>query len=354
METFEKSLEISKNIEKDVDKNPQKYRVLTGDRPTGSLHIGHYFGSLINRVAIQKRGVELFILVADQQVLTDHDSFDKISQNTRELVIDNMSAGVDFENDKTFIFPHSHIPELNQLLVPFLTLVSVAELERNPTTKEEINSAKIKNVSAGMLVYPAHQACDILSLNANLVPVGKDQLPHIELTRTIAKRFNTKFCGDSPIFREPNALLSNTPDIKGLDGKQKMSKSRNNAIMLKFTKDEIAEVVKKATTDSDKNITYDPENRPEVSNLILLTAILSNKEPVEIANSVGNGGAKMLKDFLIESADKFLYPVREKRKELEKNPEYITKVINKGIEKVREEAGKTLTKVIKAMNMEVK
>lgn len=354
METFEKSLEISKNIEKDIDKNPQKYRVLTGDRPTGSLHIGHYFGSLTNRVALQKKGVELFVLVADQQVLTDHDSFDKISQNTKELIIDNMSVGIDFEKDNAFIFPHSHIPELNQLLVPFLTLVSVAELERNPTTKEEIKSANIQNISAGMLVYPAHQACDILSLNANLVPVGKDQLPHIELTRTIAKRFNTKFCGNSPIFKEPNALLSETPDIKGLDGKQKMSKSRNNAIMLKFTKDEIAEVVKKATTDSDRNITYDPENRPEVSNLVLLTSILSGRDPVEVANSIGNGGAKMLKDMLIESVDKFLYPIRERRKELEKNPEYIRKIVNKGIEKVRDEASGTLAKVIRAMNMEIK
>ncbi len=353
METFEKALEISKEIEKNIDINPSNYRVLTGERPTGSLHLGHYFGSLINRINLQKKGIELFILIADQQVLTDHDNFNQISQRTKELVIDNIAVGLDFENDKNFIFPHSQIPELNQLLVPFLTLISVAELERNPTTKEEIQSANIKNISAGMLVYPAHQACDILSVNANLIPVGKDQLPHIELTRLIAKRFNNKFCSETPLFKEPYCLLSNNPNIIGLDGKQKMSKSRNNAIMLKFNKDEIANVVKKAVTDSDKHITYDPKNRPEVSNLVLLISLMSNKDPKEIANYIGDGGAKMLKDMLIDTTDKFLSPIREKINVLEKDPEYIKKIIKNGVEKARYEASNTLKKVIKAMNMEI-
>ena len=353
METFEKSLEISKNIEKDLEKNSKKYRVLTGDRPTGSLHIGHYFGSLVNRVKLQKKGVEMFVLVADQQVLTDHDSFDKISQNTKELVIDNISVGMDFDGDNAFIFPHSQIPELNQLLVPFLTLISVAELERNPTTKEEIKSANIKNISAGMLVYPAHQACDILSVNANLIPVGKDQLPHIELTRTIAKRFNSKFCPKNPLFMEPNCLLSEVPSLLGLDGKQKMSKSRGNAIMLKFNRDEIATAIKKAVTDSDRHITYDPTNRPEVANLLLMLSLMSNEEPEVIAQNIGDGGAKMLKEMLVETTDKFLTPIRERRAELEKNPEYVRKIIKKGVERAREEANKTLKNVIKYMNMEV-
>lgn len=353
MESFEKAVEISREIEKDITINPSKYRVLTGERPTGSLHIGHYFGSLINRINLQKKGIELFVLIADQQVLTDHDNFDQISQRTKELVIDNIAVGLDFENGKNFIFPHSQVPELNQLLVPFLTLVSVAELERNPTTKEEIQSANIKNVSAGMLVYPAHQACDILSVNANLIPVGKDQLPHVELTRLIAKRFNKKFCPEKPIFNEPQCLLSDNSNIIGLDGKQKMSKSRNNAIMLKFTKDEIANVVKKAVTDSDRNITYDPKNRPEVSNLVLLVSLMSNKTPEEIAKYVGDGGAKMLKELLIDTADKFLSPIREKISVLEKDQEYIKKIIKNGVGKAREEATKTLEKVIEVMNMKV-
>lgn len=355
MDTLEKSLEISNKIKEDIKINPQKYRVLTGERPTGNLHIGHYFGSLKNRLELQRQGVELFILVANQQVLTDHDSFDKISQLTKELVIDNMSIGLDFDNDKNFIFPHSHIPELNQLLVPFLTLVSVAELERNPTVKEEIQSANIKNVNAGMLVYPVHQACDILSVNANVIPVGKDQLPHIELTRVIAKRFNNKFCNGEELFKEPIALLAEIPHIVGLDGKQKMSKSRNNSILLKSTKEEIIEVVKKATTDSERFITFDQINRPEVSNLLTLISLMSsdNKKPEDIANEIGNGGAKMLKEMLIETADKFLTPIREKRVELEKNTDYVVRIINKGIERVRDEASKTLKNVIKYMNMEI-
>ena len=349
METFEKSLELSAKVEKDLDINPSKYRVLTGDRPTGNLHLGHYFGSLVNRINLQKKGVELFILVADQQVLTDHDDFDKIYSRTRELVIDNMSVGIDF--DKNFIFPHSHVPELNSLLVPFLTLVSVAELERNPTTKDEIQSANIKNVSAGMLVYPVHQACDILSVNANVVPVGKDQLPHIEITRTIAKRFNTKFYNSEQFFKEPVALLSKTPHILGLDGKQKMSKSRGNSIMLKSTREEIIAVVKKAVTDSNKHITYDPVNRPEVANLLTLLSLMDGRNQDEIASEIGDGGAKMLKDMLIETTDNFLKPIREKRLELENNPQYIENVIKNGIEKAREEANKTLHNVIKYMGM---
>lgn len=353
METFEKSVEISNKIKKNIENSPQKYRILTGERPTGNLHIGHYFGSLLNRIALQKQGVELFVLIANQQVLTDHDAFDKISQFTTEIVKDNIASGIDFDNDKTFIFPHSHVPELNQLLVPFLTLVSLSELERNPTVKEEIQSANLQSINAGMLVYPVHQACDILSVNANLVPVGKDQLPHIEMTRVIARRFNNKFCKNNPVFRDANALLSDTPSIVGLDGKQKMSKSRGNAIMLKSTREEIIAVVKKATTDSERNITYDPINRPEVANLLLLCSLMSKdgKAPDKIANDIGNGGAKMLKDLLIETTDKFLEPIREKRNSI--TDKMVHNIITKGIDKARDEASKTLSKVIKAMNMEI-
>ncbi|MDR2077600.1 MAG: tryptophan--tRNA ligase [Rickettsiales bacterium] len=351
MDSFEKAEEISRKIVDDISRGVGKYRILTGDRPTGNLHLGHYFGSLVNRINLQKVGVELFILVADQQVLTDHDSFDRISSLTKELVIDNISVGINFEDEKAFIFPHSNVPELNQLLVPFLTLVSVAELERNPTVKEEIKSANITNISAGMLVYPVHQACDILSVNANLVPVGKDQLPHIELSRVIARRFNSRFCADSHIFEEPQALLSETPSLSGLDGKQKMSKSRNNAIMLRATRDEIYAAISKATTDSEKFITFDPIGRPEVSNLLTLLSLTTGKEPEHIASEIGEGGAKLLKEALVDAIDKFLTPIREKRKELEKNPDYVLKILRRGTERAREEASRTLERVIDAMNM---
>jgi tryptophanyl-tRNA synthetase len=351
MDTLKKAIELSDSVKEDIEINPGKHRVLTGDRPTGNLHLGHYFGSLLNRIQLQNKGVELFILVADQQVLTDHDDFNKISQLTQELVIDNLSVGIDFDGDTACIFPHSHIPELNQLLIPFLTLVSVAELERNPTVKEEIQSANLKNINAGMLVYPVHQAADILSVNSNLVPVGKDQLPHIELTRVIARRFNDKFCGGENFFREPIALLSETPSIVGLDGKQKMSKSRGNSIMLRSTKDEIVSVVKRAVTDSEKFITYNPQNRPEVANLLTLIALMSNDNPENVADKIGDGGAKMLKELLIETTDNFLKPIRDKRVELEKNRDYVNNIIKKGIDRARSEATTTLKKVLKFTNM---
>src|SRR5574344_2162658 len=256
--TYEAALKKSAEIEADIQKNPKKYRVLTGDRPTGRLHIGHYFGSLQNRVKLQNLGVPTMILIADYQVLTDHDAYQEISQNTKQLVIDYLAAGIKPGED-VIIYPHSYIPECNQLMLPFMTLVSNSELSRNPTVKEEIQSAGLTNVNAGMYTYPIHQACDILFCKGNVVPVGKDQLPHIELTRNIAKSFNKKFCkGRDPIFPLPQALLSKTPSIMGLDGNQKMSKSRNNAIFLCNTEDETAALIKKAKTDGERVITYDP------------------------------------------------------------------------------------------------
>lgn len=228
-------------------------------------------------------GVPTMILIADYQVLTDHDAFQEISQNTKQLVIDYLSAGIE-PSENVIIYPHSYVPECNQLMLPFLTLVSNAELSRNPTVKEEIQSAGLKNVNAGMYTYPIHQACDILFCKGNVVPVGKDQLPHLELTRTIARRFNEKFCKDrDPVFPMPQALLSKTPSILGLDGSQKMSKSRGNAIFLSATEDETAALIKKAKTDADRNITYDPVNRPEVANILMLISLCTKEAPEAIA-----------------------------------------------------------------------
>lgn len=214
--TFEATLEKSKQLENDLIMNPNRYRVLTGDRPTGRLHIGHLFGSLANRVRLQNIGVTTYIVIADYQVLTDRDTFTSISENIKGLTIDYLSVGIDPSIGRTFIFPHSHVPELNQLLLPFLTLVTNAELNRNPTVKEEIVSAGLKRINAGMYTYPVHQAADILFCKGNVVPVGKDQLPHLELTRLIARRFNERFASNKPVFPEPQALLSNAPMILGL------------------------------------------------------------------------------------------------------------------------------------------
>lgn len=349
--TFAAAVERSKKIEEDIAVNPTKYRVLTGDRPTGRLHIGHYFGSLQNRVRLSKMGVPTMILIADYQVLTDHDAFQEISQNTKQLVIDYLSAGIE-PSENVIIYPHSYVPECNQLMLPFLTLVSNAELSRNPTVKEEIQSAGLKNVNAGMYTYPIHQACDILFCKGNVVPVGKDQLPHLELTRTIARRFNEKFCKDrEPVFPMPQALLSKTPSILGLDGSQKMSKSRGNAIFLSATEDETAALIKKAKTDADRNITYDPVNRPEVANILMLISLCTKEAPEAIAQRIGDGGGGMLKKMLTEALNEELRPLRQKRAELEKNPDYIRQVLLDGSERARAIAVKTLSEVREAMNM---
>lgn len=351
--TFEATVERSKKLEEDLIVNPHKYRVLTGDRPTGRLHIGHLFGSIQNRVRLNKLGVETFIVIADYQVLTDRDTFNSISENVKQLTIDYLSAGIDVEGGKTVIFPHSHIPELNQLLLPFLTLVTNAELDRNPTVKEEILASGQKRINAGMYTYPVHQAADILFCKGNVVPVGKDQLPHLELTRVIARRFNDRFAKKKPVFPEPQPLLSRAPLILGLDGSQKMSKSRNNAIMLSATEDETANLIKKAKTDSDRFITYDPVNRPEVSNLLLLVSLCKGEAPEKIASEIGNGGSGQLKKILTESLNEYLRPLRKKRSELESNMDYIRQVLKKGIEKARAIAIETLDEVRDVMNMNI-
>lgn len=351
--TYEAAVKKSKEIEEDIVKNPKKYRVLTGDRPTGRLHIGHYFGSLQNRVRLSKLGVPTMILIADYQVLTDHDAYQEISQNTKQLVIDYLAAGIE-PGENVIIYPHSYIPEANQLMIPFLTLVSNAELSRNPTVKEEIQAAGLTNVNAGMYTYPVHQAVDILFCKGNVVPAGKDQLPHVEMARTIANRFNKKFCdGKEPIFPLPHVLLSKTPSIMGLDGTQKMSKSRGNAIMLSATEDETARLIKKAKTDGERLITYDPVNRPEVANLLQIISLCTKEEPEAIAERIGEGGGGALKNELTVALNETLRPLRQKRAELEKNPEYIRSVLLDGVKRAREIAVKTLDEVREAMNMAV-
>jgi tryptophanyl-tRNA synthetase len=351
--TFEASLERSKQLELAIGKNPDGYRVLTGDRPTGRLHIGHLFGSLNNRVYLQELGVETFIVIADYQVLTDRDTFKEIAENTIQLTIDYLSAGINPANGKTHLFPHSHIPELNQLLVPFLTLVTKAELDRNPTVKEEIQAAGLKRVNAGMYTYPVHQAADILFCKGNVVPVGKDQLPHLEMTRLIARRFNERFARKAPVFPEPQALLSNSPVVLGLDGSQKMSKSRNNAILLSASEDETAALIKKAKTDSERDISYDPVRRPEVSNLLLLGALASGEEPDTLASKIGDGGSKRLKAVITECLNEYLRPLRRRRKEFEGDLEHVRNILRDGIRVVRHVAIQTLNEVRESMNMKI-
>jgi tryptophanyl-tRNA synthetase len=350
--TYEASVKRSAALWDDLPQNPQRYRVLTGDRPTGSLHIGHLFGSLQNRVKIQNLGVTTYVIIADYQVLTDRDQADAIAANVKELVMDYLAAGLDPENGRTHIFTHSHVPELNQLLLPFLTLVTMPDLDRNPTIKEEIKAAGLRTVNAAMYTYPIHQAADILFCKGNVVPVGKDQLPHLELTRKIARRFNDRFAPKKPVFPMPEALLSDMPMVLGLDGEQKMSKSRGNAVMLRATPEETAKLIKGAKTDANRMITYEPESRLEVANLLRLIAMCTNRKPEDVAAEIGDGGGGKLKSMLTESLNAYLAPMRERRKKLEADPGYVLDVLRRGNAKAREEAVKTLAEVRRAMNMD--
>jgi tryptophanyl-tRNA synthetase len=282
-------------------------RILTGDRPTGPLHIGHYVGTLANRVRLQRAGHEVFVVVADYQVITDRDHPGDLEATVTGIVLDYLASGLDPE--RTVVFAHSAVPALNQLLLPFLSLVSVAELDRNPTVKEEIRQTGRRAVSGLMLTYPAHQAADILFCQADLVPVGQDQLPHLELTRTIARRFNQRY---GEVFRTPEALLGDVPTLAGLDGR-KMSKSLGNAIALSDGPDVVAAKIRAARTDAEREITYEPVRRPEIATLLRLAAAGSGRPEPELAAEVGDRGAAALKALVIDALNDFLGPLQRRR-----------------------------------------
>ena len=336
---------VSAKIEAGIAADPTQFRVLTGDRPTGHLHIGHYFGSLLNRVRIQRAGVDTWVVIADYQVVTDRDGVGPIRERVLSLAMDYIAVGLDPE--KTTIFPHSAVPALNQLMLPFLSLVTESELHRNPTVKAELEAAGNRAMSGLMLTYPVHQAADILFCKANLVPVGKDQLPHIEQTRVVADRFNSRY---GKVFPRPHGLLSEADMILGLDG-DKMSKSRNNTIELRMSADETAKRIKKAVTDSERFIAFDPENRPEVSNLLTLAGLAQGRSPREIAEEIGDAGAGRLKAVVTESLNDFLAPIRARRAEVEAEPGYVEKVLHEGNERANAMANATLDEVRTAMKM---
>ncbi|MEV0169095.1 tryptophan--tRNA ligase [Nonomuraea fuscirosea] len=314
--------------------------VLTGDRPTGPLHLGHYFGSLANRVQLQDR-YPMYVLIADYQVITDRDVPGEIRKHTTDLLLDYLAVGID--PAKVTIFQHSAIPELNQLLLPFLSLVSVAELRRNPTVKDEIAHSSQAAVSGLMFTYPVHQAADILFCKGTLVPVGRDQLPHVEVTRLVARRFNERY---GEVFPLPEALMGEQPLLRGLDG-GKMSKSRGNAIPLSATEDETAALIRKAVTDPDRMITYDEERRPGVAGLLTLAGLCLGRSPGELAEEIGDGGAATLKRVTTEAVNEFLRPIRKRRAEL--GADDVRRILVEGNERARERAVRTLEEVRVAM-----
>ncbi|MCL2735489.1 MAG: tryptophan--tRNA ligase [Propionibacteriaceae bacterium] len=349
--SLERTVARSHQINAELAKNPSAFRVLTGDRPTGDLHIGHYFGSLSNRVRLQNLGVDTVLVVADYQVITDRDGVGPIKDRVYSLVTDYLAAGIDPE--KTVIFTHSAIPALNQLMLPFLSLVTDAELRRNPTVKAELEDTEGRPMSGLLLTYPVHQAADILFCKANLVPVGKDQIPHIEMCRVVARRFDERYGraeADRPVFPPADALLSEAAMILGTDG-TKMSKSKGNVIELKMTADETAKALKKAVTDSDRHITYDPVNRPEVSNLLAIAGLCLGQDPAQIAEEIGDGGAGALKKVVTEALNETLAEHRTRRGELVADPGYVASVLQRGNAHANEIAEATLAEVRTAMKM---
>ena len=343
-DTFLASKKISDEIKADLAVHPEKYTMLTGDRPTGRLHMGHYFGTIRERVALQNAGVTTRIIIADYQVITDRDTTANIADNVHNMVIDYLACGIDPE--KTIIFTHSAVPALNQLMLPFLSLVTESELMRNPTVKAE-QEASGHALTGLLLSYPVHQACDILFCKGNVVPVGKDQLPHIEQTRQIARRFNERY---GHVFPEPHGLLTDAVEIPGLDGR-KMSKSFGNAIALSATEEETAKLIKKSQTDSERMITFDKENRPGVSALLTTAALTTGRTEQDIAAEIGNDGAGALKRYVTESVNAYLAPIRERRRELEGQPEMVREILHEGNRRANEIANATLDEVREAMGM---
>lgn len=328
-----------------IIRDPGGFRVLSGDRPTGALHLGHYLGTLANRVRLQDLGVPVVVVIADYQVITDRADPGPLRDRVRTLVAEYLAAGLD--PDRTVIFPHSAVPAMNQLMLPFLSLVTDAELRRNPTVKAESLAAR-RPLGGLLLTYPVHQAADILGTGGTVVPVGRDQLPHVETARLIARRFNQRY---GPVFNPPEPLLTGTPNLLGPDG-AKMSKSRGNTIGLGATADRTAAIVQGAQTDSNRHITYEPVTRPQVANLLAVIAELTGQDPHDVAAGIGAGGAAELKRRAIETINDTLAPLRRRREDLLADPGFLNGVLIDGTARATALAVQVLSRVRAAMGMD--
>ena len=332
-----------------------KKRVLTGDRPTGKLHIGHYFGSLKTRVEMQDNPeYDPYILIADVQALTDNfNNPEKVRKNVREVAMDYLSVGIDPK--KTTIYIQSMIPETAELTVFYSNLVTIARLERNPTVKTEIAQKRDifgESVTYGFLGYPVSQAADITTFEGELVPVGEDQLPLIEQCREIVRKFNSIY-GEG-VLKEPKAVLSNSKRIKGLDGNEKMGKSLGNAIYLSDSEEEITKKVMNAVTDPARIKKDDPGN-PDICMVAYYHNLCTLKEDVKtvcVECKAGKRGCVACKKQLAKNIIEELKPIREKRAYYEVHPEEVDKILMEGTEKARAVAKETMKKVKKAMMLD--
>ena len=329
--------------------------ILTGLRPTGNLHLGHLFGAGQNYVKLQ-HDYDFFLEIADVQALTDNfDNPDKVRTNTYEIAKDLLAIGM--EPDKMHLFIQSQIPEIAELTVFYSNLVTVARLQRNPTIKTEIAQKKElfgnegESITYGFLGYPVSQAADITAFEGALVPVGDDQVPLIEQCREIVRKFNSIY-GD--ILVEPEAVLSETTRVKGLDGNEKMGKSLGNAVFLVDDDETIKKKIMGALTDTNKIKKDDPAN-PDVCMVYYYHKLVNDKENVEkICNECKKGerGCVQCKKELIEAMKEFLQPIKERRKYYDDNPEEVDRILKEGTEAAKKKAEETMKKVRKAMKID--
>lgn len=325
--------------------------VLTGDRPTGPLHLGHYVGSLENRVVLQKDHKQ-FVMIADIQALTDNfDNPEKISQNIFEVACDYLAVGID--PTKTTIFIQSYIPQIAELTMFYLNLVSENRLKRNPTLKNEIQQKGYgENLTMGFLVYPVNQAADITFLRANLVPVGEDQLPIIEQTNEIVRAFNRIY--DTDVMVEAEPIISHVARLPGTDGKNKMSKSLGNAIFLSDSSDEISKKVRSMYTDPEHLKISDPGKIEGNTVFAYLDVFDKDKAEVERLKEhyqKGGLGDVALKRRLTDILEALIGPIREKRREFHENRDYVYNILEAGTDYTKALAANRMNEIKTAMKI---
>lgn len=324
-----------------------KKRILTGDRPTSRLHIGHYVGSLQNRVKLQS-DYETFIIIADIQALTTHfKEPDMLKKNVYEVALDNLAVGINPEISTLFI--QSMIPQIAELTIYFSMFTTVNMLKHNPTIKAEASQYGYTDLNYGFLGYPVSQAADITFCRADLVPVGEDQLPHIELTRKLVRRFNDLY---KPILIEPEALLSSCSRLVGLDGNSKMSKSLKNSIYLADTEEEVKSKIKGAVTDSNR-VTIRDKGNPDICTVFSYHRVFNENESYNIYEMCKNAGigCAACKKNLSKALNETLAPIRERRSYYENNIKRVKDILYFGSEKVRRAADETLDEVKNAVGI---
>ncbi len=326
--------------------------VLTGDRPTGPLHLGHYVGSLLNRVALQDV-CKQYVMIADIQALTDHAANPQhVHDNVIEVAIDYLAVGIDPK--KTTIFIQSMIPEIAELTIFYLNLVTINRLKRNPTVKTEIEQKEFgESIPAGFLMYPISQAADITIVKASLVPVGQDQLPVIEQTNEIVRSFNRTYATDLMVEAKP--LVSKYSRLVGLDGKAKMSKSLNNAIFLGDTEDLLKKRVMSMYTDSEHLRIQDSgkiEGNVVFTYLDTFGTDLQKIHDLKQHYQKGGLGDVVLKNYLFDVLNEQLTPIRNRRKELSSDKGEILKILLEGTNSTKVVAAQTMREVKKVLKLD--